>query len=274
MRDVECVEFLQWALPRLRLRWAGFRKVRRQSGKRIGRRLQELQLPSLAAYRTYLAEHPEEWQVLDGLCRVTISRFHRDRHTWEVLGQRILPDLAEQAVGQGRSQLECWCVGCASGEEPYTLSLLWEHALRASYPTLDFHILATDASVEMLARARRGIYPASSLRDLPAAWRETSFLREGKLWRLAAGYRAHVEFAQHDVRRGAAMSAASRFALVTCRNLAFTYFAEELQLEVLRHLERALLPGGLLLVGGHERLPSGAPGFAPTQHPGFYARTA
>lgn len=75
MKDTECVEFLQWALPRLHMRWQGFRKVRGQVCKRIGRRIRELNLGEGADYRTYLESHPAEWSVLDDLCRITISRF-------------------------------------------------------------------------------------------------------------------------------------------------------------------------------------------------------
>jgi chemotaxis protein methyltransferase CheR len=73
--DRRRVDFLQWALPRLGLRWAGFRKVRRQVCRRLRRRLGELELADLDAYREHLEAHPEEWTVLDALIPITISRF-------------------------------------------------------------------------------------------------------------------------------------------------------------------------------------------------------
>jgi hypothetical protein len=75
MRDPEGVAFLQWCLPRLGLRWPGFRKVRRRVYTRIDRRLKELGIPDVAAYRGYLDRHPEEWPVLGAFCRIPISRF-------------------------------------------------------------------------------------------------------------------------------------------------------------------------------------------------------
>ena len=71
MKDEECVSFLQWALPRLRRYWPGFRKVRRQVCKRIDRRICELDLGGVAAYRLYLECHPEEWPELDTRCRAS-----------------------------------------------------------------------------------------------------------------------------------------------------------------------------------------------------------
>jgi chemotaxis protein methyltransferase CheR len=75
VRDVEGVRFLQWSLPRLRLRWPGFLKVRKQVYKRVDRRLRELGLPDVVAYRAYFERHGKEWQALDTLCRIPISRF-------------------------------------------------------------------------------------------------------------------------------------------------------------------------------------------------------
>ena len=65
MKDIECTEFLKWCLPQLRLRWPGFRKVRRQVCKRLNRRISELGLSDLFAYRGYLDGHSEEWKILD-----------------------------------------------------------------------------------------------------------------------------------------------------------------------------------------------------------------
>jgi len=77
--DPQWTAFLQWALPQLRMRWSGFRKVRTQVHKRVHRRLQSLQLAGPDDYRSYLQQYPEEWRVLDTLCRISISRFCRDK---------------------------------------------------------------------------------------------------------------------------------------------------------------------------------------------------
>ncbi len=105
MTDSECTRFLQEALPRLHLRWAGFRKVRKLVCKRVARRLRELGLPDLAAYRAFLESHPGEWDVLDGFCRIPISRFYRDREVFASLEQDVLPALAQAAVAAGRVEL-------------------------------------------------------------------------------------------------------------------------------------------------------------------------
>jgi chemotaxis protein methyltransferase CheR len=92
--DRDCTAFLQWALPQRDLRWPGFRKVRRQVCKRLKRRIRELGLGDLAAYRSRLEADPAEWRAFDECCHITISRFFRDRGVFEVLRTYVLPDIA------------------------------------------------------------------------------------------------------------------------------------------------------------------------------------
>jgi chemotaxis protein methyltransferase CheR len=233
---VDCVAFLQWALPRLGRRWPGYRKVRRQVCRRARRRAAELGLGSLAAYREHLERHPDEWAVLDGLANVTISRFQRDRGVFEYLRAEVL-----------RPGLRVWSAGCASGEEPYTLALLCD--------ALD--ILATDVDEAVLRRAEAARYPASALRELPPELRERAFGADGVL---ARRYRDRVAFTRHDVRDD---PPPGPFGLVLCRNLAFTYFDEDVQRATLRRIASVTAPGGVLVIGAHERLPAGQAEFAP-----------
>jgi chemotaxis protein methyltransferase CheR len=232
---VDCVAFLQWALPRLGRRWAGYRKVRRQVCRRVRRRAAELGLDSLAAYRDHLERHPDEWPVLDGLTNVTISRFNRDRGVFEFLRTEVL-----------RPDARVWSAGCASGEEPYTLALVCEGA----------EILATDVDPAVLRRAEAARYPPSALRELPAALRAEAFT-DGVL---DARVRRRVTFMRHDIRDE---PPAGPFDLVLCRNVAFTYFDDAAQRATLRRIASVTAPGGALVIGAHEALPAGQAEFAP-----------
>jgi chemotaxis protein methyltransferase CheR len=128
--DAEGVQFLQWCLPRLHLRWPGFRKVRRHVYKRIHRRLQELGLPSVEAYRVYLEDHPSEWATLDPLCWIGISRFYRDRSVFQYVEHEILPQLAQLVFARREGEIRCWSAGCAGGEEPIPSRLSGDRASR------------------------------------------------------------------------------------------------------------------------------------------------
>jgi chemotaxis protein methyltransferase CheR len=222
------------------LRWEGFRKVRRQVCRRLRRRLDALGVADLPAYRDYLEEHPEEWAELARLTPITISRFYRDRSVFSALEHDVMPALMD-----GRDRLRAWSAGCASGEEPYTLALIRP----------DAEILATDVDPTMLARARAAEYEASSLRELPAAY------REGFDARLVVRpeVRRRVTVREHDLDDE---PPAGPFDLVLCRNVAFTYFVPNRQRAVLARLRRAMRPGGALVIGLHEQLPEAA-GFEP-----------
>ncbi len=255
MTDAECVEFLRWALPRLRMRWGGFRRVRRQVCKRLARRLRQLDLADLTGYRTHLDTDPAEWSTLDAICRISISRFHRDRAVFDFLGDEVLPQLA-----RGASALRCWCIGCAAGEEAYTLKILWVLRLRPRFPRLPLHIEATDADEQQLRRARGACFSGSSLKQLPADWRAAAFEASDGLQRLRPAFRTGITFRQEDVRT---RLAEGPFDLILCRNLVFTYFEEPLQVEILQALAARLRRGGALVIGAHETLPEGVAGFEP-----------
>jgi len=253
MRDSDCVEFLQWALPRMQMRWAGFRRVRGQVCKRIARRLAGLGLPGLAAYRSLLETDAGEWIHLDSLCRITISRFYRDRAVWDCLGDVLLPELTMLARQRGDAELRCWSVGCASGEEPYTLAMVWRRGIGATAARPTLRILAGDMDERTLDRARYGVYDESSLRNLPSEMCGC-FAAEGERFRIDPAYREPITFVRQDVRVELPEIA---FHLVLCRNLVFTYYNESLQRLLLARLARYLIPGGALVIGIHETLPAG-----------------
>jgi len=272
MNDREGVEFVQWCLPRLNLRWPGFRKVRRQVYKRIDRRLKELGMPGVSAYRSYLEGHPDEWPVLDALCRVFISRFYRDKAVFQCLEGEVLPAMAGMALAAGQSELSAWSIGCACGEEPYTLAILWHVRCAPRFPALRLRLVATDVDPEVLARAARGCYPPSSAKDLPMDVRAGALVPSGREMCVKREYRSGIVFLRQDVRVVAPEEA---FHLILCRNVAFTYFDDEKQRQTLRTIEDRLLPGGALVIGSTESLPAGATGFEPwSAKLGVYRRSA
>lgn len=274
MKDQDCVQFLQETLPRLRMRWPGFRRVRTQVCKRLQRRIDELGLADVGAYQAYLGGHDDEWERLDGLCQVTVSRFWRDKAVFVFLQEQVFPGLVTRLEQERQSTLRIWCAGCGAGEEPYSLALLWFLGLQTAHPALEVAILGTDIKPVLLGRAQRACYPYSAIKNLPPAWRESAFVREDGDHCLRAAYRAPVEFLRQDLREALPPGVAQQpFHLVCCRNLAFTYYDEALQRETAQRLQACLVPGGILLLGVHERLPAGVRGFAAwSERLGVYRR--
>lgn len=204
----------------------------------------------------YLNDHPQEWTLLDGLCTVSISRFYRDRAVFDYLGDTALPELAGRAATRDDPTVRCWSAGCASGEEPYTLSLMWGERVRMRYPLARLAVVATDIDPHLLDRARVACYSGSSLRELPQGWIEQAFVQHDEAYCLRGPWKACVEFRQQDIR---IEQPPGPFDLVLCRNLAFTYFDEPLQRSVLERLAQQVPANGFLVVGRHESLPLAAP---------------
>jgi chemotaxis protein methyltransferase CheR len=259
MTDADCVQFLQRALPRIDLRWSGFRKVHKLLCKRLRNRLAELSLSDVSAYRDYLESHAEEWRTFDAFCRITISRCYRDREVFDVLGREVLPALAERAVIEQRDHLACWSACCASGEEPYSLGALWHMRLRQRYPQLSLRVIATEIDAQLLERARRGCYTASSVKEVPSEWLGEVLTRRDAHFCVREALRT-VEFMEQDIRN---VVPDGIFDLILCRNAVLTYFAPALQRAVMERVITRLRTCGVLVVGIHESLPDGMEHLTP-----------
>lgn len=251
MSDADCIAFLQWAMPQLQLYWPGFRKVRRQVCKRLKRRLRDLGLADITAYRARLEGDEAEWHVLDECCHITISRFFRDQAVFDTLRRQVLPDIATRAKREGRKP-RIWSAGCASGEEPYSLKILWDLEVARSHPDVQLTLVATDVDAGMLARAREGCFKVTSLHELPPQLVEQAFDRIDARFCVKPWHRQGIDFRNQDLRSGLVEPS---FDLILCRYVAFTYFALPLQERVLSRILDHLLPNGCLAIGSHERLP-------------------
>lgn len=247
-------DFLDWALPRLSLRPRAFVNMGGTLRKRLRWRMREVGAGDLDAYRARLESEPEEWRVLDRICRIPISRFYRDAAVYERLAEAILPGRAEAAEREGRRSVDVWSAGCASGEEPYTVSLLWHLDVARASRGVALEVLATDVDDVMLARAQRRTYVESSLRELPLRLRLAAFEPVGGAFRMKEVFTRGVTFRREDLREA---QPPGPFDVVVCRNSAFTYFDETLQRDAGERLAERLRPGGVLVVAPHERVAEG-----------------
>jgi chemotaxis protein methyltransferase CheR len=198
--------------------------------------------------------------MLESFCRIPISRFFRERLVFDRLATDVLPALAAAATARNAGLLRCWSAGCASGEEPYSLAILWGLGLADRFAGVSLKVVATDIEEHLLERARAGRYRRSSLREIPEAWLATAFDRTGELYTVKPVFKHAVEFCLQDLRE---RLPAGPFDLILCRYLPFTYFEPPLQRRTLERLLTVLRPGGALVIGLKERLPEGAEGVEP-----------
>jgi len=231
----------------------------------------ELGLPGFPAYEDYLVDHHEERRILELIFRISISRFYRDRGVFDILYSKILPSLAKDILLSGGDELICWSAGCCSGEEPYTLQILWKLCVVPEiHRDLPLRIIATDINHDVLKRAKDGYYSESSLGDLPKELVRQAFTQSGKSYIIRKPFTENIEFMEQDIRE---QTPEGRFHVIFCRNLVFTYFEESLQREILDRILGKLYHGGLLVVGIHESVPAGATGITRYDNaPGIYKK--
>ncbi len=197
-------------------------------------------------YSAGLVANPDEQKQLIAALGVQVSHFFRNPSTFLVLEKRILPELLTVSRRQ-KSKLRIWSVGCAYGEEPYSVALLLKKIQQKEDQVA---ILGTDLSYEALKRAKSGFYPADRLKDVPVDMLQTYFTGHPQLYQIKADIRYLVQFFRHDI---ISEEAFYRADLILCRNLLI-YFAREKQQQVLRSLAGALSPGGYLVLGRAETL--------------------
>jgi chemotaxis protein methyltransferase CheR len=209
----------------------------------------------IRAYLVLLRRDPSEREALRSLLTVTISRFFRNRRVFETLSRHVLSCLAAKG-----KPVRAWSAGCASGEEPFTLRILWEELLGPN----PLSLLATDVDGACLLRAREGLYPESSLREVPRSIVEGYFRKEEGRFRLREGVVRSVEFRNLDLLRN---FPPGEFDLVLCRNAAFTYFTAPRRVTVAEGFASVLVPGGFLVIGRTEKLPREAAAWFPCAFP-------
>ena len=253
MNDPALLAFLAWAAPRLGLRLRGIAHFRRTIGKRLVRRFAELGIGGLEDYRVALDGDPGEWTALAAMCRIPISRLYRDHAMWDRLAAEILPERARLARSEGREVVRVWSAGCASGEEPYSVAMIWRVNIAPSHPEARLEVMATDADEDILARARRGEYGRGSLRELPARLRDPCLQPAGTLLRVDDACRAAVTFRCQDLRRA---RPEGMFDVILCRNVLLTYIEEQAHAPLLAEIAAQLLPDGALVVGARESMPA------------------
>ncbi len=238
----EFESFLAEILPSLGLSLPALR--RRNIRRRITRRMESRGVHDFRSYLSLLRREPAEWESLRPLLTVTISRFFRNRRVFETVARQILSPLAEK-----ENPVRAWSAGCASGEEAFTLRILWEE-LPGRKP--DLSILATDIDGDCLRRAGEGLYPESSLREVPGGISERYFRKEDGRFRLRKDVVRSVTFRRHDL---SCEPPPGEFDLVLCRNAAFTYFAVPRRVAIAWAIAGAVPPGGWLVLGRTEKLP-------------------
>ncbi len=217
--------------------------------RRLAVRMRACGAHTFGAYAEVLDAVPAEYDRLLDALTVNVTRFFRNPETWALLGRRVVPELWARP-----GRVRVWSAGCASGEEPYSLALLFaEHAAAGEgveAALVRLRIDATDLDPEAVEVARRAEYPAAALAEVPPALLARWFSAEPP-HRVAPALARRVRVAVHDLTREP--PPAPPYHLIVCRN-AVIYFDRATQERIFAAFAEALVPGGRLLLGKVETL--------------------
>jgi two-component system CheB/CheR fusion protein len=214
--------------------------------RRVERRLTVLGLTSLAEYAQLMREHPDEALLLMKELLISVTNFFRDPESYEVLEQRVLPVLFNNR--DGSDQIRIWCAGCATGEEAYSLAMLFAERAATIVDSPAIQVFATDLDERAIATGREGLYSDADVADLSPARLARFFQREAGGYRVSRDLREMVLFAHHNVIRDPPFS---HLDLVSCRNLLI-YLNRTIQERLVSTFHFALRPGGFLFLGTSE----------------------
>ncbi len=221
-------------------------------GRRIERRLQVHHIDSVATYVARLEQDPAEARELFKDLLIGVTQFFRDPEAFEVLARRAIPKiLLNKDVG---AEVRIWVPGCASGEEAYSIAILFCEAVDKLKVAPHVQVLATDIDDQAIAAARLGRYPASVIEHVSPQRQERFFVRHGDAFQVTKQIRDMCVFSIHNLVRDPPFSSLD---LISCRNLLI-YLDTTLQKQVVPLFHYALSPGGFLLLGSSEGLGASA----------------
>ncbi|HTQ58348.1 MAG TPA: chemotaxis protein CheB [Bryobacteraceae bacterium] len=216
--------------------------------RRIARRMQLNYLEDLQGYLEKLREQPDEIRALADDLLITVTSFFRDPAVFEKLEREVVPRLFEHKGP--KDFVRVWSVGCATGEEAYSLAmLLMEETIRHETPP-QVQVFASDLHKRSLEKAREGFYPGDIETDVSGARLQRFFRKEDGGYRIKKEVREVVVFAPHNLLGDPPFS---RIDLISCRNLLI-YLQRDVQRDVAELFHYSLNPGGTLLLGSSEKL--------------------
>ena len=218
--------------------------------RRIERRMAIHGIATLALYAEFLRQSTQENGLLFNELLIGVTSFFRDAAVWQQLAEQVMPELLARRSPE--KKLRAWVVGCSTGEEAYSLAMVFAETVQRlpQFGDRTLQIFASDLSAEALATARRGQYPASIGAAVSPERLARFFTPHAGQYRIGKQIRDMVLFAQHDVVLDPPFT---RLDVLSCRNLLI-YFDASLQRKLLPLFHYTLCAGGVLLLGTSETI--------------------
>ena len=218
--------------------------------RRIERRMGIHKIDKIASYVHFLMMNPKEVDILFKELLIGVTNFFRDSGVWEKMKESVFPDIfANPKTG---TTLRAWIPGCSTGEEAYSLAIVFKEALEEFSPQggISLQIFATDLDNDAIETARKGLFPASIAADVSPNRLNRFFVLADEGYRVNAEIREMVVFAQQNIVMHPPFT---KIDILTCRNLLI-YMEAELQKKILGLFYYCINPEGIMILGSSESL--------------------
>ena len=213
-----------------------------QMRRRIGNLVDRAGMKSFVAYFDKVAQDKEEFAGFIEYLTINVSEFFRNPDKFDIVEKEILPMLLKKSP-----KLNIWSAGCSIGAEPYTLAII----LKELTPNVKHRILATDLDIEILAKAKKGVYMENEIKALRPDRKAKYFTKtpDGK-YAINQEIKSMVEFQQHNLLKDPYQKGHN---LIVNRNVCI-YFTDEAKTQMYTGFLNSLVPGGILFVGATESI--------------------
>ncbi len=222
---------------------------------RILKRIQALKLNSLYDYVNFIKNPMNRGELKNLFDAITINEtyFFRAEQQFDSLEKIIIPELIKNKIGNSTPTIRIWSAACSTGEEPYTIAMIVLEKIKPLYPNVQFQILGSDISTQVLEVAKNGVYKEYSVRNMPEFYLKKYFIPKDGLFYLKDEVKRLVRFSNINLFDSTQVRMVSNCDVIFCANVLI-YFDIPAKQKVVSYLYDALNSGGYLFVGYSESL--------------------
>ena len=216
---------------------------------RLARRLRKVGKTTFDDYLNFVISDSEEQKEFVNALTTNLTHFFREEHHFDYLDEVLFPEIFSKFT----KRIRIWSAGCSTGEEPYTLAMVWEH-LKNKSNSIDFKILATDLDTNVIETGKNGIYSVDKLEPVSEKymkWFSQTDQCTSNQKQVSDKLKQHIHFKQLNLMQDWPMK--GPFQLIICRNVLI-YFDKPTQEKLVRRYYDLLEPGGCLILGHSESL--------------------
>ncbi len=216
--------------------------------RRIEQRMGINQLSSIEDYLEFLYDSTNEINILYKQLLIGVTRFFRDKEAYEIVRKKVIPELVKSKAE--KEALRIWVAGCSTGEEAYSMALLFQDFFETNGYEQDYKIFATDIDKDAIEFAGQGIYPESIAEDVPEEYLKKYFKNTGGFFQVNRDIRERLVFAPHNLIQNPPFN---NMDFISCRNLLI-YLQPMLQKKVFSFFSYSLKKYGFLFLGSSETI--------------------